>query len=120
MPNTAETSEQYQSLTTSSEGRNVMPLLQPKSHFFLEDSSFSQLDTQRFGAVSLDQFNIEQGQLQIGFPHLTLLNVYLFNQAGEPLKSMLNLSEAAYKNQLIPNHLITVDLPKVDKSTVVV
>lgn len=69
---------------------------------------------------SLDQFNIEQGQLQIGFPHLTLLNVHLFNQAGEPLKSMLNLSEAAYKNQLIPNHLITVDLPKVDKSTVVV
>lgn len=57
MPNTAETSEQYQSLTTSSEGRNVMPLLQPKSHFFLEDSSFSQSEPQRFGAVSLNQFN---------------------------------------------------------------
>ncbi|KAB8156123.1 hypothetical protein EZY14_002585 [Kordia sp. TARA_039_SRF] len=56
MPNT-ETSEQYQSLTTSTEGRNVMPLLQPKSHFFLEDSNFSQSELQRFGAVSQDQFN---------------------------------------------------------------
>ncbi|MFK8008661.1 MAG: hypothetical protein AB8H03_20045 [Saprospiraceae bacterium] len=57
MPNTAETSEQYESLTTSSGGRNVMPLLQPKSHFFLEDSNFSQSEPQRFGAISQDQFN---------------------------------------------------------------
>jgi hypothetical protein len=56
MPNT-ETSEQYSALTTSSEGRNVMPLLQPKSHFFLEDANFSQLEPERFGAVSLNQFN---------------------------------------------------------------
>lgn len=55
MPN-IENSNQYQTLTTSQKGRNVMPLLQPKSHFFLENNGFSQTEAQRFGAISDNEF----------------------------------------------------------------
>lgn len=69
---------------------------------------------------TLDQFMIEKGQLQVGFPHLNQFNVYLFSETGEPLKAMLNLSGSAYKDQLIPNNRITVDLPVVAKNAIVV
>jgi len=52
-----ESSTQYATLTTSDNGVNVMPLLQPKSHFFLGHDSFSQLDVDRFGAISDNEFN---------------------------------------------------------------
>ncbi|WP_158837821.1 hypothetical protein [Polaribacter sp. L3A8] len=51
-----ETSNQYQNLTTSNKGLNVMPILQPKSHFFLQDNAFTQIDAQRFGAISETEF----------------------------------------------------------------
>ena len=57
MAPTIGNSTQYKKLTTSDDGRNVMPLEQPKSHFFLEDGVFTQVASQRFGAISADKFN---------------------------------------------------------------
>lgn len=56
MSENINTSEQYQSLTSSQNGKNVMPLLQPKSHFFLEDENFTQEEQNRFGAISENEF----------------------------------------------------------------
>jgi len=46
---------QYNNLTTSTNGLNVMPLLQPQSHFFLQVGKFTQATP--FGTISANQFN---------------------------------------------------------------
>ncbi|CAM1343798.1 hypothetical protein [Tenacibaculum amylolyticum] len=55
MPDTTN-SNQYKETTTSQDGKNVMPLLQSNSHFFLSDKDFTQADNQRFGAISESEF----------------------------------------------------------------
>lgn len=56
MPETIESSPQYQATTTSQDGRNVMPVMQSESFFFLEDGNFTQTDAQKFGAISESEF----------------------------------------------------------------
>ncbi|GGG35393.1 hypothetical protein GCM10011344_40300 [Dokdonia pacifica] len=57
MQDIPQASEQYQGLTSSSDGKNVMPRLQPISHFFLEGDNFSQTESQKFGPISASVFN---------------------------------------------------------------
>lgn len=52
-----QNSPQYEDLTTSNEGRNVRASLQMISHFFLEDNSFSQIESDSFGALSASEFS---------------------------------------------------------------
>lgn len=57
MQDIPQASEQYQGLTSSVDGKNVMPRLQPISHFFLEGDNFSQTELQKFGPISESVFN---------------------------------------------------------------
>lgn len=50
------TSQQINDLTTSSNGDNIQAKLQPKSHFFIEDNSFTQGQNDAFGPLSSDLF----------------------------------------------------------------
>ncbi|RRJ92740.1 hypothetical protein EG240_01610 [Paenimyroides tangerinum] len=52
-----QNSPQYEDLTTSNDGRNVRASLQMISHFFLENSSFSQVEANSFGAISTVEFS---------------------------------------------------------------
>lgn len=53
---TIDNSPQYKELTTSNNGRNVRASLQAVSHFFLQDSTFSQTEADSFGAKSTTTF----------------------------------------------------------------
>lgn len=53
---TIDNSPQYKELTTSNNGRNVRASLQAVSHFFLEDSTFSQTEADSFGAKTTTTF----------------------------------------------------------------
>ncbi len=55
MPN-SNTSEQMGSMTATSDGVNVMPLLQAVSHFYMEGDAYAQTADQVFGAISESQF----------------------------------------------------------------
>jgi len=55
MPNLLENTA-AQNATTSNRGTNKMPKLDAKSHFFLEDETYTQLPTQAFGVISENEF----------------------------------------------------------------
>jgi len=50
---------QYKNLTTSNNGLNVMPLLQPQSHFFLQVNRFTKIIANSFGVVSIGLMEIQ-------------------------------------------------------------
>lgn len=94
MSNQISNSPQYSSLTTSLNGRNVMPLLQPKSHFFLQDNEFNQNEDQRFGAISDEVFNITSSISLTGAKQVFAIcqgTVLIQPQTGSPDKVNLVL-----------------------------
>ncbi|QTD39016.1 hypothetical protein JL193_07140 [Polaribacter batillariae] len=56
MPETPQTSEQMQQLTSSQNGTNKVAKLQSQSHFFIQGNNFIQTPEQSFGAISENQF----------------------------------------------------------------
>ena len=55
MPNST-TSNMMSNLTSTSDGKNVVPKIIAESHFFVEGNSYSQQPGQAFGAISNTQF----------------------------------------------------------------
>lgn len=59
-------------------------------------------------------------ELQIGFPHLTLLSVDIFSELGDPLLSLEDVASLPFSEQKNPSQFINVSLPRSNESMVVV
>lgn len=90
---------QNQKLTSSETGRNVTPLLVANSHFFLESGSFGQLESQKFGVVSENEFRTTTKITYTGKLYAICQGqIFIQPQTGNPNK--VNLLLRPYKQPI--------------------
>lgn len=103
MPETISNT-QTQQLTTTDNGRNVMPVLISDSHFFIESvgqNSFSQNNNQKFGAISTSQFRTTSKITFSGIKKIYAIcqgQTFIVPQEGNPNK--INLILRPYKQPI--------------------